>query len=50
MYWPLSCGRSCPAYPPDYGRGQLDTVELVMALEEGFGAEIPGDAAETIQT
>ncbi|MBF0128128.1 MAG: acyl carrier protein, partial [Magnetococcales bacterium] len=28
----------------------LDTVELVMALEEEFGCEIPDDAAEKIVT
>ena len=28
----------------------LDLVELVMALEEEFGIEIPDDAAENIQT
>src|SRR5690349_24761756 len=34
----------------DLGADSLDTVELVMALEEEFGIEIPDDAAETIQT
>ena len=34
----------------DLGADSLDTVELVMALEEKFGIEIPDDAAETIQT
>ena len=28
----------------------LDLVELIMALEEEFGVEIPDDAAETIVT
>ena len=32
----------------DLGADSLDTVELVMALEEEFGIEIPDDAAETI--
>ena len=34
----------------DLGADSLDTVELVMALEESFGVEIPDDAAEKIQT
>ncbi len=34
----------------DLGADSLDTVELVMAFEEGFGVEIPDDAAETILT
>ena len=34
----------------DLGADSLDTVELVMALEEGFGLEIPDDAAEKITT
>jgi acyl carrier protein len=34
----------------DLGADSLDTVELVMAFEEEFNAEIPDDAAETIQT
>ena len=34
----------------DLGADSLDTVELVMALEEGFGIEIPDDAAESIVT
>jgi acyl carrier protein len=28
----------------------LDTVELVMAVEEHFGIEIPDDAASTLDT
>jgi acyl carrier protein len=32
------------------GADSLDTVELVMALEEEFGVEIPDDAAEKITT
>ncbi|MDE0123127.1 MAG: acyl carrier protein [Bryobacterales bacterium] len=28
----------------------LDIVELIMALEEGFGIEIPDDDAEKIRT
>lgn len=34
----------------DLGADSLDTVELVMALEEEFGAEIPDEAAEKITT
>ena len=34
----------------DLGADSLDTVELVMALEEEFGTEIPDDEAEKITT
>ncbi len=34
----------------DLGADSLDVVELVMALEEKFGIEIPDDQAENIQT
>ena len=34
----------------DLGADSLDTVELVMAVEEEFGCEIPDDAAEKILT
>ena len=34
----------------DLGADSLDTVELVMALEEEFDIEIPDDEAEKIQT
>ena len=34
----------------DLGADSLDTVELVMALEEEFGAEIPDEEAEKLQT
>ena len=34
----------------DLGADSLDTVELVMALEEGFGIEIPDEDAEKITT
>jgi acyl carrier protein len=34
----------------DLGADSLDTVELVMALEEEFGIEIPDEDAEKIST
>ncbi|MDA8424048.1 MAG: acyl carrier protein [Nitrospiraceae bacterium] len=34
----------------DLGADSLDTVELVMALEEEFGVEIPDEDAEKIGT
>ena len=34
----------------DLGADSLDQVELVMALEEEFGNEIPEDEAEKLQT
>ncbi len=34
----------------DLGADSLDTVELVMELEEEFDVQIPDDAAEKIQT
>jgi acyl carrier protein len=34
----------------DLGADSLDTVELVMALEEEFGIEIPDEDAEKIVT
>ncbi|MBF0176133.1 MAG: acyl carrier protein [Magnetococcales bacterium] len=34
----------------DLGADSLDTVELVMALEEEFGCEIPDEDAEKITT
>ena len=33
----------------DLGADSLDTVELVMALEEEFGHEIPDEEAEKLQ-
>ncbi len=34
----------------DLGADSLDTVELVMAMEEKFGIEIPDSDAEKIST
>ncbi len=34
----------------DLGADSLDTVELIMALEEEFGIEIPDEDAEKIVT
>ena len=34
----------------DLGADSLDTVELVMALEEEFGTEIPDEEAEKLQS
>ncbi|MBE6386972.1 MAG: acyl carrier protein [Lentisphaeria bacterium] len=34
----------------DLGADSLDQVELVMALEEEFGSDIPDDAAEKLTT
>jgi len=34
----------------DLGADSLDTVELVMALEEEFNTEIPDEKAEKIKT
>ena len=34
----------------DLGADSLDTVELIMALEEEFGVEIPDEDAEKMQT
>ncbi len=37
-------------FATDLGADSLDTVELVMALEEEFDIEIPDEAAEEIDT
>ena len=36
------------SFVEDLGADSLDTVELVMALEEEFGIEIPDEDAEKI--
>jgi acyl carrier protein len=38
------------SFVDDLGADSLDTVELVMALEEEFEAEIPDEDAEKITT
>jgi acyl carrier protein len=38
------------SFTKDLGADSLDTVELVMALEEEFGMEIPDEDAEKITT
>ncbi|HTY12684.1 MAG TPA: acyl carrier protein [Candidatus Omnitrophota bacterium] len=38
------------SFVDDLGADSLDTVELVMALEENFSIEIPDEEAEKIKT
>lgn len=38
------------SFVDDLGADSLDTVELVMALEEEFDCEIPDEEAESITT
>ena len=38
------------SFVDDLGADSLDTVELVMALEEEFGVEIPDEEAEKMVT
>ena len=38
------------SFVDDLGADSLDTVELVMALEEEFKTEIPDEEAEKINT
>lgn len=42
--------QSTSSFVEDLGADSLDTVELIMALEEEFDAEIPDDDAEKIAT
>ena len=37
------------SFVDDLGADSLDTVELVMAFEEEFGAEIPDEDAEKLR-
>ena len=41
---------STSSFVEDLGADSLDTVELVMALEEEFETEIPDEEAEKITT
>ena len=43
-------GKPDSNFQNDLGADSLDTVELVMALEEAFDIEIPDEAAEGIAT
>ena len=38
------------SFQDDLGADSLDVVELVMALEEAFGCDIPDEEAEKITT
>ena len=38
------------SFTEDLNADSLDTVELIMAIEEEFGIEIPDEKAETIKT
>ena len=42
--------KSEAAFADDLGADSLDTVELVMALEEEFDQEIPDDEAEKLDS
>lgn len=42
--------KSNSSFVDDLGADSLDTVELVMALEEEFDCEIPDEEAEKITT
>ena len=38
------------SFVDDLGADSLDTVELIMQLEEEFGIEIPDESAEKMKT
>ena len=42
--------KNTSSFVDDLGADSLDTVELVMALEEEFGNEIPDEQAEKLQS
>jgi acyl carrier protein len=42
--------KNSSSFVDDLGADSLDTVELVMALEEEFNCEIPDEEAEKITT
>ena len=42
--------KSSSSFVEDLGADSLDTVELIMALEEEFDTEIPDEEAEKIAT
>ena len=42
--------KNASSFADDLGADSLDTVELVMALEEEFDCEIPDEEAEKITT
>ena len=42
--------KNASSFVDDLGADSLDTVELVMALEEEFDTEIPDEEAEKITT
>lgn len=45
-----SAVKNAAAFIDDLGADSLDTVELVMALEEEFNVQIPDEDAEKITT
>lgn len=38
------------SFANDLGADSLDTVEMIMALEEGFGCNIPDEDAKSLTT